>query len=533
MIVNGAAPTGASFLALNCAAIAGSKITTSQGLGATDLFKVWGSVRATSVGGELNNFPLGTLSGGTSGLSPLLTSAWTKLLFQRVGGAGSGTLYVEGPSWGRSAPVEAAVPTAPAAFSGPLAFSATAPAYLLSLDDAATPGDLYQVWGTNDGTMRTPASAAGAVLLGQLRGGGLVPPLLVIGYELVIVQCTAHAAATKVVAVETVNDGFTGLSTSTPPAGWQLGGNAPGGPMIGGSTDGSSVTVQALGGAGAGDVNLTSGGAGALHMTGGTAPSTLETAGDLTVQGAEGLDLFSGGAVSIAGQVVAVHSGDTAGDVDVTSPAGNVNVSAPGQGGNVNVNATGTLGNVTIAALFGITLTSTVNDVNITSTDAKVTLSAAQGGSVLTLRGGFANLVSAPAGGGGGTAQLGGTTAGANAAVVSDQVGGPSGGAIQLVGKLTLAPVTAPDVTESGPIGGLSAQASVDIAAVFLVEQTTPGLVLALQNPNNPAAVGLALVVNKGTAAFTMYGLNVTPSATPQTSRALLLWDGTAWGGVQ
>jgi len=496
MIISGAAPTGASFLALNCAAIAASKITTSQGLGATDLFKVWGSVRATSVGGEPNNFPLGTLSGGTSGLSPILTSAWTTLLFQRVGGAGSGTLYVEGPSWGRSAPVEVAAPTAPAAFSGPLSLSATAPAYLLSLDDAATSGDLYQVWGTNDGTTRTPASAAGATLLGQLRGGGLVPPLLVIGYELVIVQCTAHAAATKVVAVETVNDGFTGLSTSTPPAGWQLGGNAPGGPMVGGSTDGSSVTVQALGGAGTGNVNVTSGPNGAVVVTGGSAPSSFETAGALTVQGAGALNLFSGGIVSVAGTVVAVQSGDTSGDVDVTSPGGDVNVS------------------------------STEGDLNLSANGGSV---VATGRDVLLTGGSNARLMAGALG----TTQIGAGDSRQATQIISDQVGGPEGAAITVKGKLSPAAVPAGDADTGGFLGGLTAAQSVDVAWAFVVDQRTSGQVLLLQNPSNPGPLALALVANAGTASFVMYGITLTPNATPQTSRAWFLWDGTAWGAVQ
>jgi hypothetical protein len=157
-----------------------------------------------------------------------------------------------------------------------------------------------------------------------------------------------------------------------------------------------------------------------------------------------------------------------------------------------------------------------------------VNLSAAGGRSTLNLHSNFANLLSAP-----GTAQLGSLIAGASAAMVADQFGGVDGGSLQFMGKMVFTPVTAPNVTESGPIGGLSAAASVDIAEVILVNQDTPALTLSLQTPSNPAQVSVVTVVHKGTSAFTMYGVTITPIATPPTSRARFLWDGAAWGGVQ
>jgi hypothetical protein len=245
MIISGAAPSGSAFLSLDCSQMAVAKITGSLELGSGDTFQVWGSASSSSAGGEPNLYPLGTLSGGDGSavpFSPLLGLSWTRLVFERVSGASAGSIGVQGAAWGRAAPTSQAAPTAANAYSNPLDFSASGPCYLLQLDDAATAADRYQVWGTNDTRMRDPSKpTAGAVPLGTLQGGGRTPPMVVLGYDLVIARCLAHGAATALVAVETLNDGLTSLAPGggggSGNAGnfWQLGGNpnAPGLSVLG------------------------------------------------------------------------------------------------------------------------------------------------------------------------------------------------------------------------------------------------------------------------------------------------------------
>jgi hypothetical protein len=135
-----------------------------------------------------------------------------------------------------------------------------------------------------------------------------------------------------------------------------------------------------------------------------------------------------------------------------------------------------------------------------------------------------------------GATQVGGSAAGSTTTIVADQAGG-SGGAITLQGKLSRASVPAGNTAADGPVGGLTAAQSVDIASALLVAQTTPDRNLTLENPSTNTVVSEMLVVSIGSASFTMYGVTITTAATPQTSRALFAWDGQgaggAWGAVQ
>jgi hypothetical protein len=81
------------------------------------------------------------------------------------------------------------------------------------------------------------------------------------------------------------------------------------------------------------------------------------------------------------------------------------------------------------------------------------------------------------------------------------------------------------DAPTGGNIGGLTASASVDIATVFTVTQTTAGKVLTLPAPTNTDAGRIATVIGgSGTVPFTMYG------STLSSGTALsLIWDGSAW----
>jgi hypothetical protein len=81
------------------------------------------------------------------------------------------------------------------------------------------------------------------------------------------------------------------------------------------------------------------------------------------------------------------------------------------------------------------------------------------------------------------------------------------------------------DAPTGGNIGGLTAAASVDIASVFTVKQTTVNQALTLPAPTNTDAGRIATVIGgSGTVAFTMYGAAVSSGTTLS-----LIWDGTAW----
>ena len=85
------------------------------------------------------------------------------------------------------------------------------------------------------------------------------------------------------------------------------------------------------------------------------------------------------------------------------------------------------------------------------------------------------------------------------------------------VGKV----VSIANLTASGVIGAAS---TVTDTRVVLLTQTTTGLTLTLPVPSDATVVGALDVVNLGTAAFTMYGIIVTPGST-----LWCLWTGSAW----
>lgn len=73
-----------------------------------------------------------------------------------------------------------------------------------------------------------------------------------------------------------------------------------------------------------------------------------------------------------------------------------------------------------------------------------------------------------------------------------------------------------------GSIG--SAATTVDIASIFIINQTTAGQTLTIASPTTAAAIKYAILVNKGTAAFTFDGGVILPGASK-----MAVWDGAAW----
>jgi len=201
---SGATPSGSAFLVLNCAAIAATVIAEGDGaLDSSDVFSVWGSLSASVTGGEPGNTYLGQMRGspGTWPLgvqAPNISRPWGALVFQRVAGVHSGTLYASGEDFARAATSSDALPTTPNAYSAPIALPSGNCA--ISLNPTATAGAAYRVWGTLDPAARSPASAKGGSPLGPLSAGGVIN---VRGWSHVIVQCIAAGGASALLALDT------------------------------------------------------------------------------------------------------------------------------------------------------------------------------------------------------------------------------------------------------------------------------------------------------------------------------------------
>ncbi len=117
-------------------------------------------------------------------------------------------------------------------------------------------------------------------------------------------------------------------------------------------------------------------------------------------------------------------------------------------------------------------------------------------------------------------ARVEGSTAGnVLAAGVSPSAGG---------GVLNLTVLAVGDTAVSGPIGALTAAASVDIYSAFVLTQTTASVDATLPAPTITTAGKFAYVFNNDTSAqsITMYGENLSPG-----SGHWFFWDGTVWGG--
>ncbi len=91
--------------------------------------------------------------------------------------------------------------------------------------------------------------------------------------------------------------------------------------------------------------------------------------------------------------------------------------------------------------------------------------------------------------------------------------------------SLRFAPIDVGDAPTGGLIGGQAAAQTTDIGSVFRVAQTTAGQTLTLAAPTHESVrCALAVVINKGTQSFTMYGKVVTVN-----HATLVFFDGTAW----
>jgi hypothetical protein len=81
------------------------------------------------------------------------------------------------------------------------------------------------------------------------------------------------------------------------------------------------------------------------------------------------------------------------------------------------------------------------------------------------------------------------------------------------------------NLAAGGSLG--TAPATVDIAAMLTVNQTTAGQAMTLANPTQTAGAHQVVILNVGTASFTLLGTVVLPAQS-----ILVFWSGTAWSVV-
>ncbi len=342
MIITGAAPTGASYLAVSCAALAVSRVTLSKSLAGVG-FNVWGSV-GNSPGGEPNDLPLGQVFGGTGSeaqagipITVPLARDVQNLIFQQIaGGVATGTIEVEGATWARNPQGAASIPTTPGTYSNPISLASASPCLLFALDEAAGLGDQYIVWGTNDLTTRSPLGAAGGTCLTPvedptnikstegLRGGGAA--LLVQGFDYVIVLCVQNATATACNWIQTQQDPGSIGDSAAAIAGtfWPFAAAiAPTAPAI--LKVGNAQPIE---------MSTTTGG---IARYAGSAPMT-PAAGAIVDDATAGYSCTAGAGVSIT--ATAGYSCTAGAGVSITATGGNTVIDASGTVGLANSAAT-------------------------------------------------------------------------------------------------------------------------------------------------------------------------------------------------
>lgn len=92
-----------------------------------------------------------------------------------------------------------------------------------------------------------------------------------------------------------------------------------------------------------------------------------------------------------------------------------------------------------------------------------------------------------------------------------------------IVGGKRGVPVAITNKATGGNIG--TAAATVDIASIFLVNQTTANQTLTIPSPTDTTQSIDAIIVNVGSAAFIVGNSSIAPSGGSKR----VLWDGVAW----
>lgn len=95
-------------------------------------------------------------------------------------------------------------------------------------------------------------------------------------------------------------------------------------------------------------------------------------------------------------------------------------------------------------------------------------------------------------------------------------------GALDVTGSMILRPVNVANLAAGGAVG--TAAATVDIASVLVLAQTTANQALTLPNPTNAQAGRILFVTHNGTAATTVNGIRVSPGES-----LMCVWDGNTW----
>jgi len=93
-------------------------------------------------------------------------------------------------------------------------------------------------------------------------------------------------------------------------------------------------------------------------------------------------------------------------------------------------------------------------------------------------------------------------------------------------GGSSVSSVTLSNFASSAVVG--TAAATVDVATNLNIPQTTTGISLTLPNPTVTTAGKIVTVNNTGSAAFTMYDVQI-----PAIGSSIFVWNGTLWSGIE
>lgn len=471
----------------------------SSGQTTSDSFNLYGTLDSAAVD-NTNAFLIGTFSGGATNLPAGVADEakrWPFLLVQRTAGSTAGSFFAAGNPAANPAVVSAAAPVVVGNYSALLTLTTlNASTIRVGTSAAMTASDSFDVYVSNDSAL---ASLTGALYAGRIYGGGganVNNTVLVSGFNYAIIRRAAGSTAGNVIAagVSPSAGGGGNLNLTT----LNVGDTAVNGP-IGGLTAAQTVDVYS-----------------ALLAVQTTAGVTAVTLPNPTVTTATKVVFVENASTSTqAFQMYGMTINIGATQVFTWTGAAWVGGRNITQGGN----------NFGVGVLIGSTDNQAVSVVSGTGTmsvgaDATVhttTLGSVTGASATSVRGGTGGLA------------LTGTGAGP-VTTSGSQIVGASGVAAIADG--------------TGSLG--TAAATVDLASILYVNQTTPVVLYAnmrlIQVPTTATAGRKVTIVNIGTAAFIVgdvvqkQGVNLVPGTTPggaasanKGNACTFTFNGTAW----
>lgn len=508
----------------------------------TDTFVLYGTLDAAAVD-NTNAQALGQFGGGSSNLPKGIADqakTWPFLLVQRTGGATAGSFFAAGNPAASPSVVTTAAPVVAGNYSALMTLTTLGAQWIrIGGARAMTASDVFDLFLSNDATL---ASSTGAYYAGRFTGGGGTALISVLesGFNYAIIQ------------------------------------------RVSGSTAGNIIAAGVAPSGGGGVLNLTTLSVGDTAANGniGTPPLTAAQSVDiyssfLLTQTTAGVTAtLPNPTITTAGKVALVMNNDTSTQVIVMYGM----VLSPGTaqwlvwdgtawigGGNItqNGNAFGTalrIGTVDnqnvvisrnlISVLSAVAASLTLGD---TTGAYQSILQAGTGGIALNSGGDVsANVAAGSTGNISSNATDHTTIVGGNSGVSATSVRGGTAGIVVSTGggpvRNTASQVDTPPAAIADGTGSLgAAAATVDVASVLEVNQTTPVITYAdmrtIPAPTDATLHGRRVkVINVGTAAFTvgdatqLQGVNLSPGNTPggaassnKGNACEFMWSGTAW----